>query len=226
MAQEPLAGPKSQDPGLHFREIDLGSQVIQVPQYNTGEEAVIVWDSALVLAYFLLKHKEEFIDKSQHILELGAGTGAVGLVAASLGAKKVTVTDLPRFVSLLQESINSNSNLKANISAQALTWGQTSDLEALALPTPDLVLVSDCIYYEASVEPLISTLKELCCRSEKNCQILLSYEKRDYLESKKKIEAEFFRKVGEHFWIKPFRTSDCHEEFASDDIKVIRLMLK
>ena len=103
-------------------------------------------------------------------------------------AKKVTVTDLPRFVTLLQESIDSNSHLKPNISAQALTWGQPSDVEALALPKPDLVLVSDCIYYEASVEPLISTLKELCCSSEKNCQILLSYEKRDYLESKKKIE--------------------------------------
>ena len=107
----------------------------------------------------------------------------------------MTVTDLPRFVPLLQKSINSNSNLKANISAQALTWGQSSDLEALDLPTPDLVLISDCIYYEASVEPLISTLKDLCGSSEKNCQILLSYEKRDYLESKKKIEGILIRVI-------------------------------
>ena len=134
------------------------------------------------------------------------------------------MTDLPRFVPLLKEGVCLNPKLSHIINVQSLTWGEVDDLNTLA-PPPDLILVSDCIYYEASIQPLITTL-EILCKKQSGCQILLSYEKRDYLETKKKIEAEFFRTVGELFWIKPFRTSDCHEDFASDDIRVIQLMLK
>ena len=49
---------------------------------------------------------------------------------------------------------------------------------------------------------------------------------RDYLESKKKISKEFFRAVGEYFKILPFKTGECHEEYASDDIRVIQLLPK
>ena len=85
MAEESLAGNCQ---GQHTRHLCLEPVVeedVIVPQYNTGEEAVVVWDSALVLSYFLLKHREKFIQGSKYILELGAGTGAVGLVAAALG---------------------------------------------------------------------------------------------------------------------------------------------
>ena len=113
-----------------------------------------------------------------------------------------------------------NPNL-SNIEARALSWGHQEDLDQLDF-VPDLVLVSDCIYYEASVDPLISTLKSLV-GSQTATRILLSYEVRDYLESKKIIAKEFFRAVGENFRIKPFPTSACHEEFSSDDIRVIEL---
>ena len=75
------------------RHLDLGplspdhSEPIEVlvPQKNVGEEAVVVWDSALVLSYFLVKHRQEFLSPNTRVLELGAGTGAVGLVTAALG---------------------------------------------------------------------------------------------------------------------------------------------
>lgn len=135
-------------------------------------------------------------------------------------AKRVVITDLPRILPLLQEGIALNPNL-SNIEARALSWGHQEDLDQLDF-VPDLVLVSDCIYYEASVDPLISTLKSLV-GSQTATRILLSYEVRDYLESKKIIAKEFFRAVGENFRIKPFPTSACHEEFSSDDIRVIEL---
>ena len=59
---------------------------VDVAQRNVGEEGVIVWDAALVLAYFLERHQEELkLAEAVHVLELGAGTGAVGLIAAALG---------------------------------------------------------------------------------------------------------------------------------------------
>lgn len=219
------------------RHLDLGplspdhSEPIEVlvPQKNVGEEAVVVWDSALVLSYFLVKHRQEFLSPNTRVLELGAGTGAVGLVTAALGAGKVTVTDLPRVIPLLEEAIALNNNLK-NIEAKALTWGEWTensfeDKEEKNETCYDLILVSDCIYYEASVEPLIQTLTKFC-KLNKNCRVLLSYEVRDYSEVKKKISKEFFRAVGEYFKILPFKTGECHEEYASDDIRVIQLLPK
>jgi len=220
------------------RRLDLGPLTpthsepleVLVPQKDVGEEAVVVWDSALVLSYFLVKHCQEFLSSKTRVLELGAGTGAVGLVTAALGAGKVTLTDLPRIVPLLEEGIALNCNL-TNINAKALTWG--SDLtdfldendKIIETGYYDLILVSDCIYYEASVEPLIKTLIKLC-ELNKDCQILISYESRDYLESKKKIAVDFFRAVGEHFKILPYKTEECHEDYASDDIRVIKLTPK
>ena len=75
------------------RRLDLGPLTptnsepleVLVPQKDVGEEAVVVWDSALVLSYFLVKHCQEFLSSKTQVLELGAGTGAVGLVTAALG---------------------------------------------------------------------------------------------------------------------------------------------
>ena len=52
---------------------------------------MVVWDAALVLAHFLEKHQTEFLGSGEpekesiHLVDVGAGTGAVGLAAASLG---------------------------------------------------------------------------------------------------------------------------------------------
>ena len=72
----------------YVRRLDLGPTVetkILVPQKEFGEEAVVVWDAALVLSYFLVKNQKDFVDSKTTVLELGAGTGAVGVVAAALG---------------------------------------------------------------------------------------------------------------------------------------------
>ena len=51
-----------------------------------------VWDAALTLSKALERQQLE----GKRVLEIGAGTGLVGLVAAALGAATVTVADHPR----------------------------------------------------------------------------------------------------------------------------------
>ena len=65
---------------------DGSETTLRVAQRNVGEEGVVGWDAALVLAYFLQLHREELrLDQGINVIELGAGTGVVGLVAAALG---------------------------------------------------------------------------------------------------------------------------------------------
>jgi len=59
---------------------------VKVGQECEGPEACVVWDAALVLAHFLQKHRQTLrLGQGKRVLELGAGTGAVGLVASALG---------------------------------------------------------------------------------------------------------------------------------------------
>ena len=220
-----------------------------IPQRDIGEEAVVVWDAALVLAYYLEKHQNDLgLSKSNrgcaplHVVDVGAGTGAVGLTAAALGAN-VTLTDLDRFIPLLEEGISANCNLFGTceptsdpkfrfIRALPLNWGNAADIRNICKKSdngvggpPDLIVVSDCVYYEASIAPLIFTLRELASSGKHSVPILLSYEVRDYSPEKKRVKEAFFALAQRYFTIKEVPTEDCHSEYSSDDIKVIKMLL-
>jgi predicted nicotinamide N-methyase len=73
---------------LFVREYEKNDgTVLRFHQSEIGDVGCVVWDAALVLAKYLeaadFRHGEDL--KSKVVVELGAGTGAVGLVAASLG---------------------------------------------------------------------------------------------------------------------------------------------
>lgn len=64
---------------------------LKLKQCYIGDVGCVVWDAAIVLAKYL--ETKHFYDSSKgvnawagrRVLELGAGTGAVGLMAATLG---------------------------------------------------------------------------------------------------------------------------------------------
>ena len=140
---------------------------VSVPQKDFGEEAVVVWDAGLVLAYYLVKHQSiyRFSDKQNpsHVIDVGAGTGVVGLVAAGLGAN-ATLTDLPRILPLLEEGISANRKVFEDrqsdeenhfIRALPLKWGNLTDVHEVCRKIaangkkvggpPNLIVVS-CLF--------------------------------------------------------------------------------
>ena len=74
------------------RELEKNDgSVLKVNQCLKGDVGHVVWDAAIVMAKYL--ETEAFLNSdtgvsswtSKKVLELGAGTGIVGLVAATLG---------------------------------------------------------------------------------------------------------------------------------------------
>lgn len=74
------------------REIEKNDgSVLRIYQCSKGDVGCVVWDAAIVLSKYL--ETEQFCSVqsgistwfSKNIIELGAGTGLVGLVAATLG---------------------------------------------------------------------------------------------------------------------------------------------
>ena len=91
---ESLASKEDNKENNYFtREIEFSSGTLQINQSYIGDVGHVVWDAAIVLAKFLDgKHFDQDEDNKQcnmlaskSVVELGSGTGLVGLVAAMKG---------------------------------------------------------------------------------------------------------------------------------------------
>lgn len=113
-------------------------------KHSTGSD---LWDSALVLAYGLSGILDTTSLESKTILELGSGTGAVGLYCANcLGAKRSVLTDLPDNLELIQRNRNENGLEEDAVEIVALDWTdkQLPSKITECYPTGfDLILGSD-----------------------------------------------------------------------------------
>eukprot|EP00803_Ostreobium_quekettii_P002801 evm.model.scf_147.8 EVM.evm.TU.scf_147.8 scf_147:97466-98840(+) len=146
---------------MAVREVtfDCGRLRIRQRMDLQDEAGAVVWDAALVLAHYLHHaaqggdqgHSQWLCLKGKRVIELGAGTGFVGLSAALLGAK-VTLTDLARLVPFIED------NIRDSAEALPLAWG--SDVGGLEPPF-DYILASDVVYLKATYDNLITTIETL-----------------------------------------------------------------
>ncbi|XP_076088300.1 protein N-lysine methyltransferase METTL21A-like [Mytilus galloprovincialis] len=138
---------------FNFANIEL---VIKQDWGNLGVAAV-VWDAAIVLCEFIEKYKEEF--KNKEVIELGAGSGIVGIVAALIGAN-VVITDREQVYPYLKRVLKDNLKDKDNVkySVKILDW--TRDLHKFPQKY-DIILGADVIYVEEVFDALLATLQHL-----------------------------------------------------------------
>ncbi|KAL8934926.1 MAG: hypothetical protein Q9211_004975 [Gyalolechia sp. 1 TL-2023] len=92
---------------------------------------------------------------SIHAIELGAGTGLVGLALAALVDIDVHLTDLPAIVPNLRANVESNA--RGNTSVGELDWSDLKD-EGEQLKY-DLVLAADPLYSPQHPAWLVATIK-------------------------------------------------------------------
>ncbi|XP_068435845.1 uncharacterized protein [Clinocottus analis] len=124
----------------------------------------VMWPAALALCSFLDNNRKRVNLQEKEVLELGAGTGLVTIVASLLGAS-VTATDLPEVLGNLRSNVMRNTRERCKHTPQvaALSWGQ--DLES-TFPTSvhryDYVLAADVVYHHDFLDELLVTMKHFC----------------------------------------------------------------
>ncbi|XP_035700110.1 protein N-lysine methyltransferase METTL21A-like [Branchiostoma floridae] len=135
-----------------------GHDVIIHEQLADCGVGATIWDSSIILSRFMEQTELELEDKS--VLELGAGTGLVSIVASLLGAK-VTTTDCGETLPCARGNVPRNTELRAKHEpvVRRLEWG-TTDLDDFG-PKYDYIMGSDIIYKEETFQDLYKTIMHL-----------------------------------------------------------------
>lgn len=138
----------------------FANRTIQIRQdWGRLGVAAVVWDAAIVLSTYLEMGAVEL--RGCSAVELGAGTGLVGIVAALLGAH-VTITDRKVALEFLKSNVEANlpPHIQPKVVVKELTWGQ--NLDSFSPGEFDLILGADIIYLEDTFTDLLQTLVHLC----------------------------------------------------------------
>ncbi|THU55403.1 hypothetical protein C4D60_Mb11t06180 [Musa balbisiana] len=112
-----------------------------------------LWDSAIHLAEWMAADGGPHLAGAT-VLELGAGTGLPGLVAAAMGAARVVLTDVAPLLPGLRASAEANG-LGNRVEVCELRWGSGEQAVAEA----DVVLMSDVFYDPEEMGGLASAMR-------------------------------------------------------------------
>jgi predicted nicotinamide N-methyase len=163
----------------------------------------VVWQAAKLLCRWQCSVAHDI--RGSRVLELGCGTGCVGLFAAALGASRVLLTDdeRPALLELARSNCQINAALypTASVDVQPLVWGSSSSsssnrstAEAAAASATndaewDFVLGSDLTYGSHVRRLLCQTVRQLLLpplrcdagtprRQTRRPRVILSHEER------------------------------------------------
>lgn len=127
-----------------------------------------VWGGGLALARYLLDTPD--IVDGRRVLDMGAGSGVVGIAAAKAGATDVVAADIDPYAMAAIE-------LNAEANAVAIR-PRLSDPTAGPVPDVDVVLVGD-LYYEPELAGRMTAFLDRCLAS--NVGVLIGDPRRDFL---------------------------------------------
>ncbi|KAK1222139.1 Ribosomal protein lysine methyltransferase [Marasmius sp. AFHP31] len=142
-----------------------------------GDTGSVLWHASVDFARLILRQvhfpdptTHSLVDRDKlkecHILELGAGTGLLGIVLSPL-VRKYTITDIDDLVPLIKKNVQLNVpelHKDSNLVVTSLDWitlqqiPSSKRLEAFSFDPVDLVLVVDCIYHPFLLPSLLETL--------------------------------------------------------------------
>ncbi|KAH9482956.1 Protein-lysine N-methyltransferase EFM6 [Psilocybe cubensis] len=154
----------------------------------------LAWPAGQILASYLVQRGPDYI-RGKNILELGSGTGLVGLVVGALRDAKTWITDQAPLLPIMKQNVSLNK-LEDKVIVAELNWGSPIPAD---IPRPDIILAADCVYFEPAFPLLVQTLNDL---SDSKNEIYFCYKKR------RKADKRFFGMLKKHFTWKEARVLD------------------
>ena len=113
------------------------------------------WPGGVALARYLVSAPGTA--RGKRVVELGCGTGAAGIMAQWLGAKRVVLTDGSPAV-LENTRRNVERNVKRGAEVRRLRWGYAEDIAAAGPAAFDLVLAAEVAYQRETLPAFLATV--------------------------------------------------------------------
>ncbi|KAL0291896.1 UNVERIFIED_CONTAM: Protein-lysine N-methyltransferase rrg1 [Sesamum calycinum] len=190
---------EQQQQSYHLHSINSTIAIRLLPSQGLSFQ---LWPAASALVTLLDNHRRGQTtalspllpnESRLRFLELGSGTGLVGIAAAALLGARVTLTDLPHVLPNLQFNADANAGILqlhgGAVEVAALPWGDIQQMEAVGREEYDVIVGSDVVYHDHLYEPLLETLRFFLLGSEKKPVFLMAHLKRW------KKESAFFKKA-------------------------------
>ncbi|TFK86434.1 hypothetical protein K466DRAFT_550388 [Polyporus arcularius HHB13444] len=172
----------------------------------------IAWPAGEVLGSYIARKGSESL-RGKNVLELGSGTGLVGLVAGALGAH-VCITDQAPLLGIMKQNVSLN-HLARHVTVAELNWGEPIPAD---IPRPDLILAADCVYFEPAFPLLVQTLADLV--SDRSTEVLFCYKKR------RKADRRFFALLKKEFTWEEVADDPEREVYSREAITLLHLYRK
>ncbi|KAF0686958.1 Aste57867_21250 [Aphanomyces stellatus] len=177
----------------------------------------VLWNCGRALIACMMRHPD--LIRGHNVLELGCGTGAVGLASALLQPRSVVLTDLPMLLPLAtRNTLRTRAEHAAvlasvEIAVHEYTWGTPPP----RLPqTRDVVLCSDCLYDPCVFDSFRQSLLDL---THDESRVLLAYKQRMLAR-----ETEVLTSLAKHFDLRVYTTDDNDtSNFNQDNVFVFLL---
>ncbi len=136
------------------------SKLMKLREKETEISGQKLWCGSLVLIEYLLDHADFIVNCS--VLELGSGTGVVGMLAKKLGALEVYLTDhdMKSLEHMKQDSLK--NSIETNVIT--LDWFNfnITQLSTEFLTTNPLrVLAGDVLYKHTLIQPFFTVVEQL-----------------------------------------------------------------
>nr|KAI8765758.1 methyltransferase-like protein 23 isoform X1 [Biomphalaria glabrata] len=146
-------------------------KILELPGADYG---TYIWPCAPILAQYVWQNKD--LVRTQSILEIGAGTGLPGIVAAKCGANVILSDSNTKPLSLDLCRKSAELNGLKNVTVCGITWGEVTPT-LTQLPPIDLILASDCFYHSKDFEDVIMTMSFILHRCP-NANVWCAYQER------------------------------------------------
>ncbi|KAJ7224367.1 putative methyltransferase-domain-containing protein [Mycena pura] len=163
-----------------------------------------LWNAARAIASYLDHTRELY--RGQLVLELGAGGGLPGLVAAKNGAQHVLLTDYPdgELVANLESNVGENiaPSHRRRVSVLGYIWGRSVEPLIAVLPSGahgfHLIILSDLLFNHSQHEALLDTCEHCLAPTKGACVLVFYTHHRPHLAHR---DMEFFAKARSRGWI-------------------------
>jgi len=212
-------------------------------------EGCVVWDAAIVLLKFLFTVKGQQIVKNKKVVELGSGTGVVGLASLLAGATSAYITDLQELLPLVNLNLEENfkliknyrtdltlltaaENSFKNVKVAELKWGDEKSIKDCVdfiqqnksnQKEKVCLLIADCVYYEKGADDLVKTIADLLNTFDDDSVALCSYAIRT-TGDKVEVLKNFIRKLKSSGLSLSFiSNNDMDPIYQSDDISILKI---